>query len=262
MATYTINFDLDGQWDLSRQAGPAIHAPNIVRAIAVTKYRIEWLDMAEADIDFFSKNHMIGVAVFENPQTLGGKVYQSARISMEIDSDATSNDTCPGVLAELRCGEHYSPGVFTLMLQQYDAVTHRAGHSRTYSLAKNTTIGDLINPIISRNMHHFAFLTYTKDDHFKGCGHFIMHSWYVYLKLGLVSECSVEDPNTMLSEELTYTYFRDEIEKKVKKTFARVGKGKFLVYDEGEPNEYIPEEMWSSATPKHHKFLSGADDNE
>ena len=60
-----------------------------------------------------------------------------------------------------------------------------------------------------------------------------------------------------LSKELTYTYIKDR-DDKVKKTFAGVSKGQFLLYDEGEPNEHTPKEMWSHATHKHQDMLAKA----
>jgi len=36
-----IDFDSGETWDVKGQAGPAIHAPDRVKAIVVTKYHIE-----------------------------------------------------------------------------------------------------------------------------------------------------------------------------------------------------------------------------
>ncbi|KAB5595009.1 hypothetical protein CTheo_1642 [Ceratobasidium theobromae] len=87
-------------------------------------------------------------------------------------------------------------------------------------------------------------------------------SWILYLNLGLITnEDSMEDPTMMLSEELTSTYIKDK-GGEVKKTFAHVGKGKFLIYDEGDPDQYAPDDMWSCACPKHQLTLEKAGDPE
>jgi len=46
----------------------------------------------------------------------------------------------------------------------------------------------------------------------------------------------------------------------VHSTFARVGKGRFLLYNEGEPTEHTPKEMWSHATPRYQVMLAKAGD--
>ena len=63
----------------------------------------------------------------------------------------------------------------------------------------------------------------------------------------------------MLSKELTNTYIKDK-NNEVKKTFACVGKGRFLLYNEGKPNEHTPDDMWSHAPPKHQITLEKARD--
>jgi hypothetical protein len=259
-----IDFDSDGAWDAEQHGGPAIHAPDDVKAIVVTEYRIEWLDMSEPSINFYPKNHMVGFAIFPTSQWFGSVEYKSARISMEVDVEVAADDEVPGVIPypTFKCGQDYGPGIFTVALQKYNTATSRAPHHRTYPVAAGTTIGDLIKPIIDKQMHHFLFLAYTDEDRFKGCGHFILSSWVLYLNLGLItSENSVEDPNMTLSEELTNTYIKDENDV-VKSTFARVGKGRFLFYDEGEPDKHAPEEIWSRATPKHQVVLAKAGDTD
>lgn len=82
-----------------------------------------------------------------------------------------------------------------------------------------------------------------------------IRTWFVYIKEGLITSAnSEEDPNTPLSKELTYTYLRDK-EGTIKDALARVGRGKFLLTDEGEEDELVPDEIWSHATPKHQVTL-------
>lgn len=83
-----------------------------------------------------------------------------------------------------------------------------------------------------------------------------IRTWAVYVKEGLITSAnSKEDPNTPLSKELTFTYLKDD-EGTIKKTVAQVGRGKFLLTDEGEEDELVPDEIWSHATPKHQVTLA------
>ncbi|KIO27453.1 hypothetical protein M407DRAFT_232698 [Tulasnella calospora MUT 4182] len=233
-----IDFNKDGQWDAQELEGPAIHAPADIRDIVVTTYRVEWLNISDPQTNFYAKNHMVSAVVFATPQFIGDKDYMSARLSEEI----------------LRCGEDYAPGTYTLALQKHEAVTLRAAHYRTYTLRAGTTIGALIDAITSRGMHHFIFLLYTDEDRFKGCGHHLLRVWAVYVKEGIITSAnSVEDANTPLSDELTYTYLGGG-----KKTFARVGRGRFLITPD-EEDEHVPDEIWSRARPHHQTTLANPD---
>jgi len=81
-------------------------------------------------------------------------------------------------------------------------------------------------------------------------------SWILYIDLGLItSEQSQDNPSKALSDELTTTYITNEKDE-VEEHYARVGKGSFLVFDEGEPSPRAPEDMWSRATPKHQRTLA------
>ncbi|KIO27443.1 hypothetical protein M407DRAFT_232693 [Tulasnella calospora MUT 4182] len=234
-----IDFNNDGKWDVWGQEGPAIHAPADVRDIVVTTYRVEWLNVSDPNTNFYSKNHMVSAVVFARPQWIGGKEYMSARLSEELNFNVQPEDQVPGVLSILRCGEDYAPGTYTLALQKHDAVSIRAVHSRTYTLRAATTIGMLIDAITSKYMHHFIFLLYTDENRFKGCGHHLLRVWAVYVKEGIITSAnSVEDANTPLSDELTYTYIFSG-----GKTFARVGRGMFLLTPD-EEDEHVPDEIW------------------
>lgn len=93
-----IDFNSDGEWDVEKHEGPAIHAPDGVKAIAITGYRIEWLDMSEPSIKFYPKNHMVGTAIFATSQWFMGVESKSARISMEVDVEVSEEDEIEGVI--------------------------------------------------------------------------------------------------------------------------------------------------------------------
>lgn len=92
-----INFDSDGIWDIWRQAGPSIHCPDHIKNIVITEYRIEWLDMSRPESNSYVKNHMVSMVLFETPCAVGGKIYKSARISMECNLATSEQDSVPGV---------------------------------------------------------------------------------------------------------------------------------------------------------------------
>ena len=78
-----MNFDNYGKWSGRSLTGPAVHAPANVKAIVISTYRIEWLNMSDLDNDFYAKNHMIATLVFAQDEWINGHVYKSARLSME-----------------------------------------------------------------------------------------------------------------------------------------------------------------------------------
>lgn len=65
----------------------------------------------------------------------------------------------------------------------------------------------------------------------------------------------MEAPAVPLSQELTYTYKRDTTHQ-IRSTFAPVGKGRFLVYDEDDPSWLAPTAMWSRAHPRFEDALA------
>jgi len=73
-----LNFNTDGTWDAQELKGPAIHAPTAIRNIAVTTYRMEWLNLSDPKTDFYAKNHMVASVVFATPQWIGGADYKSS----------------------------------------------------------------------------------------------------------------------------------------------------------------------------------------
>ena len=82
-----MDFDHEGEWDEEEQEGPAIHAPENIRNIVVSQYRIEWLNISEPDKNFYAKNQMVATLVFTEPQFIAGEAYLSARISMELERE-------------------------------------------------------------------------------------------------------------------------------------------------------------------------------
>src|SRR5260221_9130582 len=101
-----INFDSDGAWDDKKHHGPAIHAPDDVKAIVIAKYCIKWLDMSAPSANFYSKNHMVGFAIFVTSQWFGGVQYKSAKISMDIDDKVTVDVKVPGVVPYPVCSAY------------------------------------------------------------------------------------------------------------------------------------------------------------
>jgi len=93
-----IDFDSGETLDVKGQAGLAIHAPDRVNAIVVTKYHIKWLDISDPDTNFYPKNHMVGSMIFATPQRFGDVEYYSARISMEVDEEVVAGDEVLGVI--------------------------------------------------------------------------------------------------------------------------------------------------------------------
>jgi len=93
-----LNPNTDGTWDAQGLSGPAIHAPAAIRNIVITTYRVEWLNLSDPKLNFYAKNHMVAGIVFARPQWVGDKECKSARLSVEVDYDAQSDDQVPGVL--------------------------------------------------------------------------------------------------------------------------------------------------------------------
>lgn len=100
--TSTYNFDTDGEWDPLSLEGPAVHVPENIKNIAINKLRVEWLNVSSPDSNFYSKNHMITSLVFKEAVSIGGKLYRSARLSMELDWKASSDLETPGIGNEVR----------------------------------------------------------------------------------------------------------------------------------------------------------------
>ncbi|KAL7922620.1 hypothetical protein ACQKWADRAFT_312853 [Trichoderma austrokoningii] len=205
-----VDFERDGKWNKKSQTGPAIHTPKDIRDIVVKSYRIEWLDLSEPKFDYYAKNHIVATVVFAASKTIGGVKYRSARLSMEVDEVkivgelATRPDT-----KSLRPGSEYMPGVYTVKLLTYQSPTHRAPHHRTYPVRAGLTIGNLINKILERSMHHFLFLGYTNEGRWKGCGDHALHCWAVFVREGDITSRNAEERGARpLGEELMTTYLR------------------------------------------------------
>ncbi|KAF9512518.1 hypothetical protein BS47DRAFT_1244696, partial [Hydnum rufescens UP504] len=143
--------------------------PSAIKAIIVSDYHIEWLDMAEPEHDIYSKNHMVPSVVFTMPKVFDKKKYSSAKISMELGTEKKVGWTP---------GDQYFPGTYTVILPTYAMTTHCMVHCHTYPIHQGTTIGNLIDKIIDNKMHHFLFLPYTIGGHWKGCGDhtYVLHS--------------------------------------------------------------------------------------
>ena len=84
-----MDFDRDGTWNDVSQSGPVIHAPNYIKNIAVKWYRIEWLNISEPEIGFYSKNHMVATLIFAESVTINSVKYMSAHLSMELGKEKT-----------------------------------------------------------------------------------------------------------------------------------------------------------------------------
>ena len=69
----------------------------------------------------------------------------------------------------------------------------------------------------------------------------------------LISENSQEDPNARLDHELLATYLKGD-DGNTKTTHARVGRGRFLSWDDAE-HRLIDDTIWNSAPPRHAEKL-------
>jgi hypothetical protein len=165
-----LDFDTDGEWEVSKARGPAIHAPAEVRDIVVTTYRVEWLDISDPENEFYAKNHIVSAVIFAESHHIAGKKYFAARLSMELsetlkevkDHRSSEQSNFLRVLSSLIFfffnqghgnREHYHPGVYEISLLTYSDPTDGAAHSRTYTLKEGTTIGRFIEKVISRQIH-------------------------------------------------------------------------------------------------------------
>lgn len=100
--TSTYNFDTNGEWDALTLEGPAVHVPDNIKKIAVDQLRVEWLSVSTPEKNFYSKNHMIALLIFEEVVSISGKPYRSARLSMEVDGAASSDVQVSGIDNQVR----------------------------------------------------------------------------------------------------------------------------------------------------------------
>ncbi|KAK0194719.1 hypothetical protein F5146DRAFT_978197 [Armillaria mellea] len=237
-----IDFDKDGEWDDDEQSGPAIHAPQEIKNIAIKNFRVEWLNLSDPSEDFYAKNHMVGTVTFVQPHVINGARYSSARISMEVGVE--KKFVAIVGQEEWMPGSHYFHGVYTLNLLDYAEPTHRAVHHLTFPLRQGTTIGTLIDKVVQRNMHHFLFLPYTAESRWKGCGDHLLHTWALFVREGdITSAKSIENPTQPLCEELTSTYIEGG-----RKTWERIGRGWWVSHNPKE-DEFTPETTFTDRRP-------------
>ncbi|ETW82201.1 hypothetical protein HETIRDRAFT_427309 [Heterobasidion irregulare TC 32-1] len=206
--------------------GPAIRTPPIVRDIVVTKYSVQWLNLSLPEQGFYAKNHMVAALDSAQPWTIDGiTYYNSARISMELGVEMQSADVIGQ--EDWVSGENYFPGEYAVRLFKTDELFDLVVYHLTYNDRTGATIGDFIDEVLERDMHHFLFLPYTASGHWKGCGDHIIHTFAVFVDEGLLPTTdSNEHPTVPLSTELTYTYFAGG-----KNTWCRMGRGWWLKYN-------------------------------
>lgn len=82
-----MDFDTNGRWNSEAAEGPAIHTPDNIKAIAVTNFRVEWLNASEPEQGFYAKNHIVASIEFAEDQVINGETYRSARLSVELGPD-------------------------------------------------------------------------------------------------------------------------------------------------------------------------------
>ncbi|KAL1722376.1 hypothetical protein EV715DRAFT_287397 [Schizophyllum commune] len=247
------DFDNIAPWDAAEGQGPANKAPANIRALRVTVLRAEWLDLSIPKESVYVKNHMVFSAVLETPVTIGRVTYFAARLSMEVNDEADASYKIPDINDILICYEDYAAGVYTMNLLPYAGPTNRAAHSRSYTIAQGTTLGDLVDAVVSKRMHRFVFFNYTEEELWKGCGHHLLRVYTLYVDLHIISENSQEDPNARLDHELLATYLKGD-DGNTKTTHARVGRGRFLSWDDAE-HRLVDETIWSAAHPRHEDKL-------
>lgn len=104
MDDFRIDFDTFGAWNTTKLSGPAVHVPEELKNIAVTQYRIEWLNGSTPEECFYGKNHIVAVVVFAESQQINGSEYASALISMELGPAAHVTQITP-----VRCSNSIVP---------------------------------------------------------------------------------------------------------------------------------------------------------
>ncbi|KAI4518516.1 hypothetical protein K525DRAFT_272592 [Schizophyllum commune Loenen D] len=248
MAAHKIyDFDNIAPWDAAEAQGPANKAPAEIRALSTDFLRVDWMDISLPKEKAYRKNHMVFAALLTTPATIGGVTYFAARLSMELNDKADADYKIPDILI---CYDDYGAGAYTMKLLKYAAPSDNAPHSRTYSLKAGATVGELVDAVVNQRMHRFLFFSYTEDELWKGCGHHLLRVYTLYVDMGIIdNENSQEDPDTRLDHELLATYLKSG-----GKTHARVGRGRFLSWDDAE-HRLVDETIWSVAPPRHEDKL-------
>ncbi|KAI5893395.1 uncharacterized protein SCHCODRAFT_0102517 [Schizophyllum commune H4-8] len=248
------DFDNIDEWDAAGSQGPANKAPANIRALRTNLLRVEWLDISMPAEDMYVKNHMVFSALMETPIVIGRKTYFAARLSMEVNDEADASYTIPDVNDILICYDDYAAGAYTMKLLQYAGPTNSAAHVRSYSLKQGTTLGELVDAVVTQRMHRFLFFSYTQAEFWKGCGHHLLRVYTLYVDQGIISdEHSREEASKDLCHELLTTYLRGD-DGTTKRATVRVGRGRFLSWDD-TTHRLIDETIWSSAPPRHAEKL-------
>ena len=182
-----MDFDHVGEWEEKDQNGHAIHAPNIIRNIVVTRYRVEWLNLSEPLINFYAKNHMVATLLFECQAQLGTAFHGTRQREAAIVGQEDSRCDCWSGLTDNRsdCTD-LSLTWFLSTRRGSPVITISQASTRSVCssivcqlIAPFTTLPTLsaeelllVTSILRLKMHHFLFLPYTVGGSWKGCeGH-------------------------------------------------------------------------------------------
>ncbi|KAI9512743.1 hypothetical protein F5148DRAFT_1161305 [Russula earlei] len=177
---------------------------------------------------------------------------------MVANNNVTGTDIVADVLPVLECGTDFFPGIFCLKMLTYSIPTARTVFSRKYPIAAGATVGRFIDSILDRHMDQFLFELYTYLDAQKGCGHFAVRAYQVWLEDNLITDAnSIEAPHHTFPVDIIATYLPDG-----RSTEPSVGLGRFLHLSDptiDEPNVLVPQYIWSVAETRSSRVLAGRD---
>lgn len=100
------------------------------------------------------KNHVIFRVVFAQPAPGG---IQAARISMDVVLDDVGSTEAVYAGSNASDDPAVTDGAFNVKLVRYAGTSTSALSSFTFSVRNNTTLGQLLDVALSRQMHRFKF---------------------------------------------------------------------------------------------------------
>jgi hypothetical protein len=74
MSGNVIDFDAYGSWNPQTLIGPAIHAPDAIKAIVVDKYRVERMNLSVPDLNLYAKKYVRDVNEVGSGHILGSNL--------------------------------------------------------------------------------------------------------------------------------------------------------------------------------------------
>ncbi|KAF7761891.1 hypothetical protein Agabi119p4_9883 [Agaricus bisporus var. burnettii] len=246
-----INFDANGEWDEANLIGPAVLVPKHIRSLVVTEYRLEWLNLSDPGEHL--KNHMIAAVTFSTPIYLNNDWYYAARLSMETATNDQAYKDVQGAETYEPCDDFWI-GNYELRLRSYTGPTKSKAHLVTFELKQGTTVGDLIDKVVEKKMHHFCFLPYIKrgetQPHWRGCRDHILHCWAMFVREGIItSEKSEERPSTPLWMELNVNYNPEEAHGAFTSSPMLIDRGWWVFQKPTQDDLHTPDDAFSKEKP-------------